>query len=62
MSEHALHGNQHGVVEAGAFLFFTDLPNYLPTYLATFLAVEKYETGNLSLRQGDEEVNKRIRL
>ena len=62
MSKHALRGNQQGVVGAGAFLFFTDLPNYLPinlpTHLATFLPVEKYETANWSLRQGDEEVNK----
>ena len=50
MSKHALPGNQQGVVGAGAFLFFTDLPNYLPSYLpthpATFLPVEKYETAN----------------
>ena len=63
MSKHALHGNQQGVVGAGVFVFFTDLPNYLPTnlptHLATFLPVKKYETANWSLLQGNEEVNKR---
>ena len=68
MSKHALLGNQQGVFGASAFSFLltypttyllTYLPNYLPTHPATFLPVEKYETANWSLRQGDEEVNKR---
>ena len=35
-----------------------DLP--VQTWISTIKLVEKYETANWSLRQGDEQVNKRI--